>query len=1343
MNKCLSRFLSIAAGVGLVAASASAQLLNVPFGDPVSELVRADNSTVSYDSGSQAFAVQGFPATVNSPSFGLYTNGNLTLNIQVANDGSLAGGVAGDDLVITGSVDVNGDFVPDYSGTLITGEVIGFGYEDGGPNLAFFDFRVQITGGAMAAEFPGQDLAIKLNVENAASFSGVFTSAFSGNFVKGFFGGTPQVCVDITKEVALAPFTDWKDANAAGDADVPNAAVGDAVKYRLTGTNCGSVDLVNLTFNDPTLGVVNHPVASLAAGQSVVLTDVEVAELSMPNRCATAGTKTNSASVDADSADTNESVTDSDTAVVECVAQPAIDLRKEISVDAGATWQDANTAATAPSVNAPHGAEYRFVIENTGTVLLPVVILNDPTLGVLGYNVGAMAPGQIVTLTKGEVPAADAPSRCATPGEYVNTASVNGINPTDPQNPVTDSDAAVLVCTNGGTPGIELIKEISVDGGAFVDANNVGDADVPQTLFPSDAVYRFTVRNTGDVALNNVKVNDPTLGITDYLIPTLAVGETKILTQADITALFAANRCTNSGTFTNVASVDAESSVDPTDTVSDSDPAVMECVGEPGVKIVKEISVDGVNWFDAQDAASAPTTTFPSDAEYRFVVSNVGTSPLVNVVVNDADIGVANYVVGNLAVGASVTIDSGALPGLVVADRCTNSGTFTNVVRVDADSSETGEATTDTDPAVLVCIGQPNIELVKEISVDGGTTWHDANNSGDADVPTVPFPHGADYRLTARNTGTIDLTNIVVNDTSLGVVDVNIAGTIPVGGQVVIGSGDIAALSVAQRCNGSGEIVNVAQVAADAVDTGTTVNATDPAILNCVGTPHITLLKQVSLDNANWADADAVGDADVPHALIPADAFYRFIVRNDGTSPLTNVVVNDTALGVANYSVGDMAVGAEVVITSGQLPALEAAGRCSVPGAVTNVADVAGESTETGDQVTDSDPAVLVCDEPPSGVCEIDVDLSAAFSSNPPPVNCAECDGKITTLTLRYNGANSAYIVVQQKDGATVFSDNVAANSTFSFVGVDSKGTLGTEISILVDGSLATKIHTSCSQDVLPGMDFGPFTVTAGQSRNGGDLCPVGGVGDPTCADVTYTYTVTNNGDAADVLLEDDTYDLGLDIFALGAGQSQQFTNEVCVSAASTTNTATVTATLTGNGAVNCSDMADVTVYCYDKEVWVQHCTNSSSGGQQCSLVKETRKVCDDTPPPPPPPTCEDKPYWVQHCTNSSSGGQQCSLVKKWKKVCDGDTPPPPTCETKEYWEQQCTNSSSGGQQCSLVKKTKEVCDADLASWDDSKAIKPSTPQQKFGKKRYGKKKHGKKASWRGKSKRWKYRGWR
>lgn len=106
---------------------------------------------------------------------------------------------------------------------------------------------------------------------------------------------------------------------------------------------------------------------------------------------------------------------------------------------------------------------------------------------------------------------------------------------------------------------------------------------------------------------------------------------------------------------------------------------------------------------------------------------------------------------------------------------------------------------------------------------------------------------------------------------------------------------------------------------------------------------------------------------------------------------------------------------------------------------------------------------------------------------------CSECDGKLTHMTLRYLGGDSAQIrVVQRGDDAVVFNSSVDPNQEFSFSGVWTRNTLSTEIKIYVNDQFNTQIHTSCSDpNVVPGSTYGNFYIVAAKSRNGGDVCPL------------------------------------------------------------------------------------------------------------------------------------------------------------------------------------------------------------------------------------------------------------
>ncbi|MCP4656128.1 MAG: hypothetical protein GY856_12005 [bacterium] len=62
---------------------------------------------------------------------------------------------------------------------------------------------------------------------------------------------------------------------------------------------------------------------------------------------------------------------------------------------------------------------------------------------------------------------------------------------------------------------------------------------------------------------------------------------------------------------------------------------------------------------------------------------------------------------------------------------------------------------------------------------------------------------------------------------------------------------------------------------------------------------------------------------------------------------------------------------------------------------------------------------------------------------------------------------------------------------TITFQGANRNGTMGAWIAVQVNGALQTRIHTSCSEPIGPGLVRGDFEVVEGFSRHGGRLCPV------------------------------------------------------------------------------------------------------------------------------------------------------------------------------------------------------------------------------------------------------------
>lgn len=164
----------------LWATRAHGQLLGVAPSYPQVNFTTADPNSVSYDPGSQIFSLNSVPLGIvfsESDPGSLINNGSVQM--QFTTDGTIVSGTNG--FLLTGQLTrVSGGMTNTYSGTLLQGDVTAFGSFASGFS-AQFDFRVNITGGALASFFTcGNDLAVTLVCESS-TFSGSFTNAFSGS----------------------------------------------------------------------------------------------------------------------------------------------------------------------------------------------------------------------------------------------------------------------------------------------------------------------------------------------------------------------------------------------------------------------------------------------------------------------------------------------------------------------------------------------------------------------------------------------------------------------------------------------------------------------------------------------------------------------------------------------------------------------------------------------------------------------------------------------------------------------------------------------------------------------------------------------------------------------------------------------------------------------------------------------------------------------------------------------------------------------------------------------------------------------------------------------------------
>lgn len=246
-----------------------AGLLGVMPGFPL--LTYDSNGTLTYNGTSKAFDIAAAPIAIRftpvSPPRLVTPTGSpasevLKISIVLDGAGNVISGIPGDDLVIEGQVDQNGDTIPDYTGILLTGEIVAFGFEDSGSATDQYDFRFVVTGGSLASFYTGMDIGVT-TVSESSSFANDFNINFNGG-AKGSVGpieriNRPPVCNangPYAAECAGTSTAIVLDGSQSTDAD------GNQLTYEWT-TNCPNASIDNPTSATPTLTIQTAGICNL------------------------------------------------------------------------------------------------------------------------------------------------------------------------------------------------------------------------------------------------------------------------------------------------------------------------------------------------------------------------------------------------------------------------------------------------------------------------------------------------------------------------------------------------------------------------------------------------------------------------------------------------------------------------------------------------------------------------------------------------------------------------------------------------------------------------------------------------------------------------------------------------------------------------------------------------------------------------------------------------------------------------------------------------------------------------------------------------------------------------
>ena len=882
------------------------------------------------------------------------------------------------------------------------------------------------------------------------------------------------------------------------DDGTDGVSAGDTISYVFIVTNTGNVTLTSVTVEDanPDVTVVGGPVASLAPGASDNTTFTVSYTLKQSD--IDAGTFTNTATATGQCTASGCPVSDPDDDTQLLNQSGMIELEKTGS------YKDSDKI---PGVSAGDTIVYTFVVTNTGNVTLTDVTLTDPKITVNGGPIPSLAAGAsdgttfsgVYILKQADIDA----------GTFTNIATATG-QCVASNCPVSDPDDHTQKLNQD--PDIELVKTGTLNDDDGTDGVSAGDS----------ISYAFTVTNTGNVTLTDVTVTDPLVGLSpidcapeNNPIADMTPGETVnctasyAITQADI----------NAGKRENLATATG-SSPGNTDDVTDSDPHEEPLAQDPSLEIEKQIRVDDNDEWDNDQAGPVAT---PSGAQYRILVTNTGNVDLNTVTLTDDKLSLlpdyAPYTFGPLLVGETATIDAGYWSLLNVAEVCTSGGEYINtataVGKYGSPEQSTGQVT---DSATLLCLGDPMLDLEKQVGVpngQGGYDWYDADTKP-GDWPVVDLisddPTQVRYRFIVENTspdtddGRVDLYNLVLNDIQLGIVDYPI-GTLLWNDPPLTIDIDTATEQndlMVDECDTYGEIPNTALVDGESL-VGDPAHAEDPAGYFCVTTPDIMVTKTVSSNGADFADSAS--------GFVVSDVFYRIQVTNTGTAPLDNLRVEDVSFGppldtgnlldgiVLNpgesITLVHSSPGADEVLWSD----LEMTGFCdSVFEGFVNTAVAYGDSVDDDTLVDDDDTATFSCREK-EPICDRDFgerpeDLELAWDTNlgddndqviPPPSsytllvplaefeNCPLSERSVKSFQAE---GDASPVQAYPEPPDTILGNPILIDGSAGYKAGKIPPNIYLEMFCGDVKQVTVGFHGSCSEPLNIGDRFGPFTIT-------------------------------------------------------------------------------------------------------------------------------------------------------------------------------------------------------------------------------------------------------------------------
>ncbi len=408
------------------------------------------------------------------------------------------------------------------------------------------------------------------------------------------------------------------------------------------------------------------------------------------------------------------------------------------------------------------------------------------------------------------------------------------------------------------TPGLSVVKSQP----SYVDADYSGNITAGDTL-----TYQVVATNTGNITLNSVSINDPT-------VPNLALNCPNLARSGQ-----PGDSCTATGTYV-VTAADATAGVivNTAQGISKQTGAIASntvrtaVAASPAMTVTKSLQ-------SSTDPDQSGNVTVGDVLTYQIAVENIGGGTLTNVTVTDP----------NATLGATTCAT------LLVGNTCTWSATHT----VDAADLRSGQASNQASAtsAQITTAVPSNIVNTPVFASPAMTVVKALANNADGDGSgTVTEGDVLTYTVTATNNGGGALTNVVVSDPlttpgSITCASVAIAGSCVLSGTYTVTRADVNA----------GAIINTGTATARQFPTGMSSRLNTTVFTS----PAATITKVL----AHNQDGDHSGTVTVGDILT-----YTVTGTNSGNVALASMTVDDPLTTPSTITCNNVPIGGTCVL---------------------------------------------------------------------------------------------------------------------------------------------------------------------------------------------------------------------------------------------------------------------------------------------------------------------------------------------------------------------------------------------------------------------------------------------